>query len=109
MAQRHILELVDDLDGGTADETVTFGLDGREYEIDLSNDNAQKLRETLAVYESAGRRISRRSPGTRGTHRRAAAPTDDSSVIREWAAQNGHAVNSRGRIPAHIREAYESR
>jgi hypothetical protein len=110
MAQRHILELVDDLDGSAAAETVVFGLDGREYEIDLSADNAQALRQTLSAYESAGRRITRRNTTGRPGHRRpGSGPVDDSRIIREWAAQNGHQVNSRGRIPAHVREAYEAR
>ena len=114
MAQRHILELIDDLDGGAAEETVGFGLDGRLYEIDLSAKNAEKLRDALATYENAGRRVS---GGAAGRNRRGAAQgarstsagEDDSRLIREWAAQHGHAVNSRGRIPAHVRQAYESR
>ena len=117
MASRHIVQLLDDLDGGTADETVVFGLDGRSYEIDLSSKNAEKLREALASYESAGRPLSSRDTSARSRGRRTGAMAgasagrsgDDSSVIRDWAAKNGHQVNSRGRIPAHVRQAYESR
>lgn len=105
MVQRRTVELVDDLDGGAADETVSFGLDGRTYEIDLSAKNAKKLRKALEPYEKPARRIgTKRSIGDGGT-----AGTSDAGVIREWALSNGFAVNTRGRIPAHLREAYASR
>ena len=50
MAQRTHVQLIDDLDGSTADETVSFGLDGTAYEIDLSSSNATLLRKSLADY-----------------------------------------------------------
>jgi hypothetical protein len=114
MAQREIIELVDDLDGGAADETVSFGLDGHAYEIDLSAKNARKLRQTLARYESAARRVnSRRAAPTARTRARIPAQANgksgDANVIREWARTNGYDVSSRGRIPARLSQAYESR
>ena len=110
MASRTFVELVDDLDGGDADETVSFGLDGRQYEIDLSAGNAKKLRELLAEFEGVARRVSTRN----GSRSRSQGPrqgdTDtDAAAIREWAVANGVEVNTRGRIPAHVREAYEAR
>jgi hypothetical protein len=112
MVQRQIVELVDDLDGGDADETVTFGLDGRTYEIDLSAKNAKKLRRTLEKYESPARRLSSKRVLTRTRSSipvQTSVTTNEAGVIREWAVSNGYEVSARGRIPAHLRQAYESR
>ena len=106
MAQRVQIILEDDYDGGTADETVTFALDGAEYEIDLSSDNAAKLRDELAPWIGHARK-------TGGRRKRAAAApakADDSSStseIRAWALANGRDVSSRGRVSGEVREAYE--
>jgi hypothetical protein len=114
MAQREIIELVDDLDGEAADETVSFGLDGHAYEIDLSAKNARKLRQAMARYESVARRVSSRraAPAARTRSGIPAEPSGrsgDANVIREWARTNGYDVNARGRIPAHLSQAYQSR
>ncbi|ARH92537.1 MULTISPECIES: histone-like nucleoid-structuring protein Lsr2 [Streptomyces] len=108
MAQKVQVLLVDDLDGGEAEETVTFALDGKSYEIDLSDTNAQKLRESLSEFVKAGRRTGGRSGG-RGKARAAAASggSQDTAKIRAWAKENGYNVNDRGRVPADIREAFE--
>ena len=104
MAQKVHSSLVDDLDGSAADQTVKFGLDGAEYQIDLSKANADKLRNLLAPYLGHGRRVGgRRSPGRRGGGRGA---TSETAQIREWAKANGHKVSDRGRIPAPVVEAY---
>lgn len=63
MASRTVVELFDDLDGGRADETVTFALDGVEYEIDLSKANATALRDVFVDYIGAGHRVTNRSRG----------------------------------------------
>ncbi|MFI9723752.1 Lsr2 family protein [Streptomyces sp. NPDC052396] len=110
MAQKVQVLLVDDLDGGEADETVTFALDGKTYEIDLTTANADKLRESLADFVKAGRRTgSARSAGGRARARTAPAAVggQDTAKIRAWAKDNGYNVNDRGRVPADIREAYE--
>lgn len=104
MAQRVQIILEDDYDGGEADETVAFALDGAEYEIDLSTANAEKFRDELAGWigharKTGGRR--RRAPGGRPSE---ASSTSD---IRAWAVANGRAVSSRGRVSSEIREAYE--
>jgi hypothetical protein len=105
MAQRVQVVLEDDLDGGKADETVQFGLDGTSYEIDLSKKNAAKLRDALGQYVGAGRRISgRRTAGGRGRGRGRSG--SDSADIRAWAKENGYDVSERGRISAEIRAAY---
>lgn len=108
VAQKVQVLLVDDLDGGEADETVTFALDGKSYEIDLTTANADRLRESLADFVKAGRRTGRASGG-RGKGRAAAATggSQDTAKIRAWAKESGYEVNDRGRVPANIREAYE--
>ncbi|MEV4439823.1 Lsr2 family protein [Streptomyces sp. NPDC049577] len=108
MAQKVQVLLVDDLDGGEADETVTFALDGKTYEIDLNTDNADKLRAALEPYTKSGRRTGGRAAAGRGKVRAAAsAGSPDTAKIRAWAKENGYSVNDRGRVPAEIREAYE--
>jgi hypothetical protein len=109
MASRTIVELVDDLAGGPADESVSFGLDGREYEIDLSTANAKKLRSALEGYQAVARRIGSRPVGRPRGRVAQAAGTGDAAEIREWAVSNGFEVSSRGRIPAQLREAYQAR
>ncbi|KPC65977.1 histone-like nucleoid-structuring protein Lsr2 [Streptomyces chattanoogensis] len=106
MAQKVQVLLVDDLDGGEAHETVTFALDGKSYEIDLTDANAQKLRDSLADFVKAGRRTGGRSAG-RGKARATSAGSQDTAKIRAWAKENGYNVNDRGRVPADIREAFE--
>jgi nucleoid-associated protein Lsr2 len=96
MARRTIVELVDDIDESSADETVPFGLDGIAYEIDLSKKNATGLRNALAKYVSAGRRVGRRSRRTR------TSVPSDSRTIRVWARANNVPVTDRGRIPASV-------
>jgi Lsr2 len=105
MAQKVHITLEDDLDGGDATETVSFGLDGRSYEIDLNDKNAGKLRDALAPYVAAGRRNggSRNSAAKRRTQVGTSA-----REIRDWARSNGRKVPDRGRIPADVREAFEA-
>jgi hypothetical protein len=105
MAQKVQVLLVDDIDGGTADETVSFSLDGVSYEIDLSKKNAAKFRDQLAGYVGTARKVGGRSSG-RGGARRRAGGDNRTAQIREWARKNGHKVNERGRISATVVEAY---
>ena len=102
MAQRTILELVDDLDGGNADETVTFALDGVEFEIDLSSDNAARLRDTLAEFVGHARRVGGRKQRGSGAAAPKAATGNgkpDTQAVREWARSQGETVAERGRVP----------
>ena len=110
MAQKVQIILEDDLDGGEADETVSFALDGTSYEIDLNDANATKMREALAPYVAHARKVTgsrggRRSGG-RSTAGSGSGPTP--KEIREWARENGHDVPDRGRIPTEVREAYDA-
>lgn len=105
MAQRVQVILEDDYDGTPADETVLFGLDGAEYEVDLSSENAQGLRDALAPWVAVARKTGGRRKRVGGT---AKAPAGSStSDIRAWAQASGYEVSSRGRVSAEIREAYE--
>lgn len=112
MAKRHIVELVDDLDDGPADETVSFGIDGNHYDIDLSESNAAALRDVLANYVAHARRGSRSSSRTVASGRRSTRGTrtdrEQTQAMREWARTNGFKVGEKGRIPAHIIEAYNA-
>ncbi|MFR9806967.1 histone-like nucleoid-structuring protein Lsr2 [Pseudonocardia sp. RS010] len=104
------ITLVDDLDGGRADETVTFTLDGRQFEIDLSEQHASELREAFAPFVGAARRAS--SGAGRRNYARVSAPgktREENAAIREWALAAGFQISERGRIPSHVREAYANR
>ncbi|MEU8920765.1 Lsr2 family protein [Kitasatospora sp. NPDC048545] len=111
MAQRVQVILEDDLDGGSADETVTFALDGVAYEIDLKSANADKLRGLLAPYVEKGRKQSGRLAGARRPGRtsaqRPSGSAPDTAKVRAWAKEQGMEVNDRGRVPSTVREAYD--
>ncbi len=110
MAERTYTVLEDDIDGGEADEKVLFGLDGAQYEIDLSEANAVKLREALAPYVAHARRSDRRaSRGARVSAGRSGRKGAGSAAeIRVWARENGWDVPERGRVSGEVREAYEA-
>lgn len=107
MAQRIVYRLEDDLDNTEAAETIVFGLDSVSYEIDLSDSNAARLRDLLAPYVAAARRVGgrRRTGSAAGGRKRGAGSS--ATEIRAWAGENGYQVSSRGRVPAEVREAYE--
>ena len=116
MAQKVQVLLVDDLDGGEASDTVSFALDGNSYEIDLSEKNAEELRDAFAKYVGAARKANRsggsssRSSSSGGSRRggggSAAMDRDQAAAIRSWAKKQGLKVSDRGRIPATIIEQY---
>lgn len=108
MAQQFHVQYIDDLDGtvlGDEANTIAFAFDGKDYTIDLSDENAAAFRDAMAPYVDAGhkqtaakRRSARKSSGS--------APTGNTKAIREWARANGHEISERGRIPADIMAAY---
>ena len=113
MARKVQVLLVDDVDGSTAEETVTFGLDGANYEIDLSDTNAKALRDTLATYVASARKAGRAAGAktARAGSIAKASPSADraqNQAIRDWAKRNGLQVSERGRIPADIIEKYHA-
>jgi hypothetical protein len=105
MAQKVQVILVDDIDGGPAEETLSFSLDGVSYEIDLSSANAARLRDSFAPYVGTARRVGGRSSAGRG---RRGSGDNRTAQIREWARANGHPVNERGRVAAGIVSAYDA-
>jgi hypothetical protein len=114
VAQKVQVLLVDDLDGGEAAETVKFGLDGMNYEIDLSDENARGLCDALATYVGKARKLGRggvarggAAPRNRGTSS-AASDREQNRAIREWAKRKGLDISDRGRISADIVERYHA-
>jgi hypothetical protein len=113
MAQRVSVVLVDDIDGTEAAETVSFALDGVQYEIDLSEGNADTFRETMAAYigharRAGGRKRTGSSAGRTGGRSGGTVNSSGASAadIRAWARENGWDVPERGRVSAEVREAY---
>jgi hypothetical protein len=104
VAQEVKVILVDDLEGGTADETVRFSLDGNNFEIDLSTEHAQQLRDALQPFVAKARKAQPRG----GAKLKAVSPsrTQDASAVRAWARENGYTVSDRGRVQSEILEAY---
>jgi hypothetical protein len=102
MAQKIQTLLVDDLDGGEAEGTVRFGLDGTDYEIDLSAAHAKALRKAVEEYARAGRKVTpARRPG-RSNGRRDANGGPNPTDVREWAKSQGIDVKNRGRVPSEL-------
>lgn len=113
MAQKVLVQLVDDLDGTASEsiETVSFGLDGVQYEIDLAPENSANLRDSVASYVQSARRVSGRVK--RGAGKPTSTPSapavdrEQTRAIREWARQQGHDLADRGRIPGHVIQAFD--
>lgn len=108
MAQQFHVQYIDDIDGtvlGSEANTIAFAFDGKDYTIDLSDENAAAFREAVAPYVSAGHRqtSAKRKPARKGA---GTAPAGNTKAIREWARENGHDISERGRIPAEIMAAY---
>lgn len=107
MAQKVQVILVDDLDGGEAEESVSFSLDGVTYEIDLSSINAEALREAIAPWVGHARRVSGRVGRGRGPGRPRTVAKADLGEVRAWARENGFQVSDRGRVSAEVMSAYD--
>jgi hypothetical protein len=109
MATKTEVLLIDDLDGESpADETIRFALDGKDYEIDLSEYHAKALRENLADFVHAARKAGPRAANAATSVRRTHTDREDLVRIREWASANGFNVAARGRISASVMEAYRA-
>lgn len=111
MAQKVTVALVDDIDGGPAEETVEFGIDGMSYELDLSNSNAQRLRDALAGYTQVGRKVGKNTRASRsrlGPHKSGMSAAELRKV-REWARANGYDVADRGAMKKEVLDAYRHR
>ena len=113
MAQQKTVRFIDDLDGSDASGTFDFALDGRQYQIDLSEENAAKLRDALAPFIGAARKAGGRGSGrasrqTAAAEKPARSNREETAAIRQWARENGHQVSERGRIPKSVIEAYQA-
>jgi hypothetical protein len=111
MAQKVVVEMIDDLDGTVGEDvtTVSFALDGRSYEIDLNARNAQQLRDSLAEFVTASHRARSGRGGRtmRSSSKQDTVSRERAHAIREWAQEAGHEMSTRGRIPATVIAAYE--
>jgi hypothetical protein len=107
MTQKISVLFVDDIDGSDAGETISFGLDGTHYEIDLNSEHAQELRGQLERYVKAARKVTR-SAGRSARGRRTTANDAKNKEVRSWARERGLEVNERGRIPADIMAQHEA-
>jgi hypothetical protein len=104
MVTRTVIELLDDMTGQAADETVSFGLDGVDYEIDMTKKNAAALRKALGPWQDHARRVGgRRSPVMQHV-----AAGVDNRAVRAWASSNGIELSERGRIPGAVIEQYRA-
>ncbi|HUJ73315.1 MAG TPA: Lsr2 family protein [bacterium] len=108
MAQKIQTFLIDDLDGSEAEGTVLFGLDGTQYEIDLSTDHAKDLRTALARYIEAGRRVTGTTRRAAQNGRKAPANGISNTDVRAWAKAQGLDVKERGRVPADLIAQYQA-
>jgi hypothetical protein len=110
MAQRVQVQLIDDLNGEEAHETVRFGVDGTNYEIDLTTENADRLRSVLGEYVEKGRKADSSGRKSQGGQPRTASASgrsrEETQQIRQWAKDNGHNPSSRGRLNQSIVDAY---
>jgi Lsr2 len=108
MATKTSVVLIDDLDGETpAGTTVSFGLDGRSYEIDLSDNNAAEFRDALSKYVSAGRKSGSPSKA-RAAVRHTTTDSIDPAAVRAWAKSQGIEVSPRGRIRSDVVEQFRA-
>jgi len=102
VAQKVQTLFIDDIDGSAAEGTVRFGLDGTEYEIDLNAEHARQLRDTLAAYVRAGRRVAGGSRRPIRGERSSPASGLNTTEVREWAKAQGIEVKDRGRVPTEL-------
>ena len=107
MAQKIQTLFIDDIDGGAAEGTVRFALDGTDYEIDLSGKHSDELHTTLRKYVDHARKVGgmARRPGGRGGRR---PSTVDTVAVRAWARENGYDIKDRGRVPADLVAKYQA-
>jgi Lsr2 len=105
VASKTIVTLEDDIDGGSADESLRFAFDGKSYAIDLSSKNAERFRKAVKPFIDAGRREGSIARAKYTTY---VSPDVQPSAVRAWAASNGYSVSARGRISADIVAAYKA-
>ena len=107
MAQRTVVTFEDDIDGSAAEGTVTFALNGVQYDIDLSKKNSDKLAKALAPYVASARKVSSRT-SARSAPAVSRHQKHDQSAVRDWARAQGMTISDRGRIAADVLAKYEA-
>ena len=111
MAQKITTLFIDDIDGGAAEGTVRFALDGTEYEIDLNAKHSEELRSALGKYVTHARKVggtARRGGRGAGRAGRGAGSSLNTTEIRNWARENGYDIKDRGRVPADLVAKYQA-
>lgn len=111
MAQKITTLFIDDIDGGQADGTVRFALDGTDYEIDLNAKHSEELRSALGKYVSHARKVgggARRAGRSAGRASRGGGSALNTTEIRNWARENGYDIKDRGRVPADLVAKYQA-
>ncbi|WP_282944529.1 histone-like nucleoid-structuring protein Lsr2 [Cellulomonas endometrii] len=108
MAQKTQITLIDDVDGSSADETVVFGLDGVNYEIDLNAEHARELRDAAARFVGHARKVGGRAPSRAGNRTRGNGRDYEPAAVREWAASRSIDLPARGRIPGAVLDQYRA-
>jgi len=106
MAQQIQTLFIDDIDGSAADGTVRFGLDGTDFEIDLSTTHNAELHQVLATYVTHARKVG--GPARRSSRGRRSTDGIDSHKVREWARAQGIDIKERGRVPGEIIDKYKA-
>lgn len=111
MAQKIQTLFIDDIDGGAAEGTVRFALDGTEYEIDLNAKHSEELRSAIGKYVTHARKVgggARRAGRTAGRTSRGAGSAFNTTEIRTWAREQGYDIKDRGRVPADLVAKYQA-
>ncbi|HEY3877763.1 MAG TPA: Lsr2 family protein [Trebonia sp.] len=111
MAQKITTLFIDDIDGGAAEGTVRFALDGTEYEIDLNAKHSDELRSALGKYVTHARKVggaARRAGRAAGRASRGAGSALNTTEVRNWARENGYDIKDRGRVPADLVAKYQA-
>ena len=110
MAQKVIREFIDDIDGSEAERTFPFAVDGTNYEIDLSSQNIKEFNEAIGGFVESARKVKASGHGRR-VHKTSTSDSgrsrEQTQAVREWARQQGHSINDRGRIPVSIQQAFD--
>ena len=111
MAQKIQTLFIDDIDGGAAEGTVRFALDGTEYEIDLNAKHSEELRSAIGKYVTHARKVgggARRAGRAAGRTSRGAGSALNTTEIRTWAREQGYDIKDRGRVPADLVAKYQA-
>ena len=111
VAQKITTLFIDDIDGGAAEGTVRFALDGTEYEIDLNARHSDELRSALGKYVTHARKVggaARRTGRIAGRAGRGGGSALNTTEIRNWARENGYDIKDRGRVPADLVAKYQA-